>query len=478
MRHQRLHDIGFFVVAALCAGFLLAVTRGAQERERRKLVAAWEPEEAAYAADREVLEAALAGIAGGGDGLPDVVLIAVDGLRADAVGALEPGGMRATPAIDELARGAALVGRLQAPSSEPALSRASLLTGRHPIEHGVLRDSRGGLARRLSEGLPTLAERLGGAGYRTVGISGAGVGGGAWHLSRGFDAFVGKGLPAGAFALDYARADRVTELALAAAEGLAGGGRFLWVEYRDPAVPWVAWEDAIADPLSLVHYALWWPGKKKSGWTKRRRLVLSRSAAVQDSTRETWRAAYAADVRLMDRELGRLLEGLAQRGIGEEDWVILVGAHGMYLGEHELLGEGLDVYQEGVDVPLIVRAPAALSPPVDATGLADALLEALGLEPLVPPDERDALAVSEVYYAPALDLRASYGSRFRRVRRAFRDGEHLLLLDDRGQLEAFDLGADPGQRRPLSDAGWIEPLHQRAERWLSDHRAEASEARP
>ncbi len=478
MRYQRLHDIGFFVVAALCAGFLLGVSRGAQVREHRKIVAAWEPEEAAYAADRGVLEAAMEGISGGGAELPDVVLIAVDGLRADAVGVLEPGGLRATPAIDGFARGAGLVGRLQAPSSEPAPSRASLLTGRYPVEHGVRRDSRGVLARRLPEDLPTLAERLSGAGYRAVGISGASVGAGAWHLRRGFDAFVGGGLSPGAFALGYARADRVTELALAAAEALGDGGRFLWVEYRDPAVPWVAWEDAIADPMGLVHYALWWPGKRKGGWTKRRRLVLGRSDAVQDSTRETWRAAYTADVKLMDREIGRLLEGLAQRGIGEGDWVILVGAHGMYLGEHALLGEGLDVYQEGVEVPLIARGPAALSAPVDATGLADALLAALGLEPLVSSEERGGLAVSEVSYAPALDLRASYGGRFQRVRRAFRDGEHLLLLDDRGQIEAFDLGADPGQRQPLSEAEWIEPLRHRAERWLSDRRAEASGARP
>src|SRR6476646_2439677 len=67
---------------------------------------------------------------------PDVVLITVDTLRADRVGATG-GSAGVTPAIDELARGGATL--LDATAHVPLTlpSHTSILTGRYPIAHGV-----------------------------------------------------------------------------------------------------------------------------------------------------------------------------------------------------------------------------------------------------------------------------------------------------------------------------------------------------
>ena len=51
-------------------------------------------------------------------------------------------------------------------SSWTAPSHASLFTGLHPGAHGTTQEDW-----RLREGIPTLAEQLGAAGYRTIGIT-------------------------------------------------------------------------------------------------------------------------------------------------------------------------------------------------------------------------------------------------------------------------------------------------------------------
>ena len=69
--------------------------------------------------------------------------------------------------------------------------------------------------------------------------------------------------------------------------------------------------------------------------------------------------------------------------------------------------------------------------------------------------------------ADAAALRAVKTTRFNRERRAFRDGDHELLLDSRGRQKAFDLATDPGQESPVREAAWIDPLRARADAWIA-----------
>src|SRR6478672_610187 len=115
---------------------------------------------------------AVAGLAGCGKGgtpqngvarRPDIVLITIDTLRADRVGATGgPAGV--TPAIDDLARGGAAF--LDAPAHVPLTlpSHTSILTGRYPTAHGVHDNS----GFTLGADVPTLATILHGVGYHTA----------------------------------------------------------------------------------------------------------------------------------------------------------------------------------------------------------------------------------------------------------------------------------------------------------------------
>ena len=94
----------------------------------------------------------------------NVVLISMDTLRADHVGAY--GYPRpVTPAIDRLAGDGVLFEDAIGQSAWTRPSHFSMFTGLYPIEHGVV-----GMAgrSRLAEGTPTLASSLRAAGWRTV----------------------------------------------------------------------------------------------------------------------------------------------------------------------------------------------------------------------------------------------------------------------------------------------------------------------
>src|SRR5687767_5591393 len=87
-----------------------------------------------------------------------VVLITIDTLRADHVGAY--GGTARTPALDALARDGARFDRAYATAPITLTSHASLMTGRYPPGHGGRHNGM-----RIDLRTPTLAEAFGRAGF-------------------------------------------------------------------------------------------------------------------------------------------------------------------------------------------------------------------------------------------------------------------------------------------------------------------------
>src|SRR5262249_30372463 len=113
-----------------------------------------------------------------------VLLVTIDTLRADAVGAYgNPG--RATPWMDRLAAGGGRFDQAHAQNVMTLPSHANILTGRHPFEHGV-RDNAGF---RMRRDLDTLASLLKARGYRTGAFVSAFPLDARFGLDRGFDVY-------------------------------------------------------------------------------------------------------------------------------------------------------------------------------------------------------------------------------------------------------------------------------------------------
>ena len=113
----------------------------------------------------------------------NVVLITIDTLRADRVGAYGYAGAR-TPTLDALARGGTRFDRAYAPAPITLTSHASLLSGRYPAGHAARHN---GL--RIKADVPLITELFQRAGFKTGAFVGAFPLDRRFGLERGFQAY-------------------------------------------------------------------------------------------------------------------------------------------------------------------------------------------------------------------------------------------------------------------------------------------------
>ena len=302
-----------------------------------------------------------------------VVLISIDTLRADHVGAVRAG-VALTPAIDGLAREAIRFTDALANCTVTRSSHASMLTGLYPWRHGIP-DNSGS----LRPGVTTLAEALRARGVATGAVVSSYP---LRELARGFGTFHQ--------AFDHTEANRDEPVAspAAATEAALGWLRehgreryFLFVHYFPPHGPYNAPErfrlpelEAPSGrllPLSRLNY-------EQGAIPAYQKLGDERDPAI-------YRARYAARVRFVDHHVGRLLEGLRALGLYDEAAILLTSDHGESLGEREWwFCHGNLTYREQSAVPLLLKLPggararAAVDTPVQGVDLFPTVLALLG----------------------------------------------------------------------------------------------------
>ncbi len=320
---------------------------------------------------------------------PHLVLVVIDTLRADHVGAY--GHPRPTsPRIDRLARAGSVFTRALATSSWTRPSIASLFTSRPPSEHGAI-----AFDRAMRSDLPTLAEHLGDAGYRTVGVSGNFVHVNAeTGLARGFDEFEvlspaieeGSGdvlLRIGKVAVRAPSAEEVNRAVLSRLPESAEAPLFLYVHYMEPHAGYLPREPFLsALALEVEH------GGASEPATSDRVVALAQRAELPEPAEiERLRALYDGEVAAVDHAVGELLDALEQRGFADNAIVVVVSDHGEEFGEHGGLFHGITLYDESLRVPLVIhdaRHPTdglRRDEPVDLLDVAPTLLALAGLPP-------------------------------------------------------------------------------------------------
>lgn len=270
---------------------------------------------------------ALAGAAGWwfwrpGLARPNVLLITVDTLRADHVGAYGATFAR-TPHMDRLAAEGVRMADAIASAPITVPSHASMLTGLYPPAHGV-RDN-GSAA--LPPAAVTLTEQLREAGYETQAFVSAVVLSRLYGLDQGFEGYDDDLWAEDAPRLFMIRdrpASRTTDRVLAWFD------RWKATTDRRPFFTWVHFFDP--------HQPLQAPEEDRRG------------AASE----------YDAEITAADRAVGRIVEALREAGVLDDTIVVLTSDHGESLGEHGEATHAVFVYDATVKVPLVVRYPRAL----------------------------------------------------------------------------------------------------------------------
>ncbi|MEM1201932.1 MAG: sulfatase-like hydrolase/transferase [Acidobacteriota bacterium] len=391
---------------------------------------------------------------------PDIVLVTVDTLRFDRMSG--NGYARPTsPYVDALTRRGAQFtqARTVEPLTAPAL--ASMLTSRHPQDHGATRN---GLPMRA--GLDSLARTLGKRGYRTAAFVGN------WTLR---DELTGLGEHFDVYNEVFSRkrwfglmfGEATAEHLNSEALGWLGEHRktspttpvFLWVHYVEPHAPY-RFHRQFAGRLGLHR----------------------RTADASDR--------YDTEIAFVDEQVGYLLAEF-QQGMNSDvpPLVIFTADHGESLGEHDYWGHGRHLYEATLHIPWAMSWQGRLAPQkVDGlASILDLAPTVLGLVGLRVPESFQGFDWSEILRSggEAPEGRITYhqahrgavsnpGPQSRRrglleVGVVSADGKEILRIKGQHRRQRFDLGADPTELESLVDerskpsaelAAWLETVRQ------------------
>jgi arylsulfatase A-like enzyme len=380
---------------------------------------------------------------------PNVVVVSIDTLRADALGVY--GGPAATPTLDRLAAEGTRFEWAFSPAPSTAPSHATLFTGRDVPHHQLLRNGDA-----LGDDLPTLAESFRTGGWHTAAFVSSFVLDARFGWSRGFDHYdddlpdssstMKKEPYPGAFwsAHRFAGFDRrATATTQAAIEWLHDAPEpfFLFVHYFDPHAPYAP-PDAYGQRTASLAIPL--AGREVPRIDSVQLLALAR--------------LYHGEVLYVDDSLGALLAAVAERSGERSVLTVVTSDHGEGLGQHGWIEHATHLYDEQVRVPFLVhwpgRVPAGgvLHTPVGLADLAPTLLELAGLPPPADPDGRSLARSLSAGREPA--ARPLFGDRHpvsgaagwdRGVKRSVRTTHWKYIRSDQGPEELYDLGADPAE---------------------------------
>lgn len=409
-------------------------------------------------------------------GKPDVLLIVLDTVRADAAPAPD-GAPLPTPALARLAREGTRFTNAFSTSCWTLTAHASIFTGLTAREHGT-----GWQDPYLPADFPTVAERFARSGYRTAGFSANVWVSPEFGLDRGFDRFTtlsAADRPPAPWALRlvpslFASLDAALPFDDKGGSSLASAAlRFLAARDDRPAFVFL---NLLEAHMPYAPPERWLRRIAGRSWSRRELLDVSQSplqgllpGTVPGARQiEGLRALYGAEVAYDDEILGRILEALRASGRLDGTIVAVLSDHGENLGDHPPLDHQLGLWDSLIHVPLIFRAPARLPAGTardELVSLADipaALEDLAGIGAQGRRDPIDGLepriAVDFSYDRPGevLDrIRAQLGidpAPWDRRLDGIRSRATKWIVGSDGTAYAFDLTRDPGETSNLAGA--------------------------
>lgn len=369
----------------------------------------------------------------------NVIIYLVDTLRAGHLGCY--GYNRpVSPRIDAFARQSAVFRHTVAQSSWTRPTTTTILTGLLPRTHNVFshRDA-------LAPQAVTLAERLRERGFHTAGFVTNPNVAPNFGLDQGFELYrlVGP---------KRRTAAGINEVA---AEWLDSVWKkdapfFLYLHTMEPHAPYDP------PPAFLPRFA---PGPRNPAWTQMAfvEALEDGSAVGTPEVRQGLQNLYDAEIAENDEAFGALVDLLVQRKLWDDTVIVFVADHGEEFGDHGGWEHGKTLYDEMLDVPLIVRIPGAGGQVVERQAqqvdVVPTILDALGLKVPADLEGRSLLTFSGEPVADPQEEPAFSWLEERSLRSAAVTTPEWRLVEKRFPVSGsflYDRRADPGERRNLA----------------------------
>lgn len=343
------------------------------------------------------------------------ILITVDTLRADRIHCYGfP--LVETPTMDLFASRGVLFEKCIAQTPLTLPSHASLLTGTHPLFHGV-RDNGGFL---VPQELVTLAEVFKEKNYKTSAFVAAYVLDSKWGLNQGFDTYFDqfdlskyKSISLGNV---QRRGDEVIDEVLRWLDQHKNERFFTWVHLYDPHTPY--------EPPSPF------------------------SEKYPDRP-------YVGEIAYTDSQLGRLWGYLEENNLIDNTILIFASDHGESLGEHQESTHGFFIYQEGIHVPLIFVTPFEDLHGIrrgEVVSLVDIMPTVLEMDGMPFPSQVQGKSLLPLFFAEkknkvSFAYAETYYPRFHygwSELKSIQEGRFKLIIAP--ELELYDLVSDPDEK--------------------------------
>jgi arylsulfatase A-like enzyme len=459
---------------------------------------------------------------------PDILFLVLDTQRADRLscyGYTAP----TSPHLDAFAARSTLFQRAIAPAQWTIPSHASMFTGVYPSVHQTVQSYS-----VLPDELPTLAERLRDGGYFTAGFCNNPLVGVINNgLRRGFYSFLNYSGLINAYPNQAGEAPRwldryrqgfkrfVAKLLNQVQDAFARSDALLALSFTPLMVP--LWQTALSfkgnttksleDAARLfidrrgvqpdqpvfafinlmgTHMPYHPPRRymekfaphvlrDREAQTYLRRFnsdvygwLAPLAGALDDRQKAALDGMYDAEVACQDEQVGAFLQKLEQAGVLDNTLVIICSDHGEHLGEKQFIGHSLTLYNELVQVPLIIREPnrtaqgEAIEQVVSTCHLFHTVLDAAGLA----TDEESQFSLlhqttnpvhNQRVFSEAVPPQNVLNLLLKRQpdlirdracdqpRRAVWVGTHKLIETGDQFLELYDFQEDPQESLNLSD---------------------------
>ena len=412
------------------------------------------------------------------DRRPNVLLVTLDTLRFDALGANQDAALRLgytvsdpalvhTPFLDALAARSYLFEEAWSAANSTQPSHASILTGA-PVQDHSLFDNFGSLAPANR----TLAEELRAAGYETAAVVCQGAISIPAGFGQGFDRFVpasATSITDGRLALDVATAW------LREWEAAGEGPFFLWVHLFDPHTPYLLPDGFVEGFAETVGVSLPDPDTAAPLFPPVK--VLPPELAFLEGVRSEAYADYLyhVEVTYTDALMGELLAALEPHAA--DTLVALTSDHGEFLGEGGSYYNHRGLEAETLHVPLFLSLPGqtegrVVTDRVTSRDVTPTVVSLLGLAEV--PEHRDLVAVADrgtaradrrLWFEHANGMQVGFRDERWHFVTTLRSGVELgtrvqatpagpvvrPVTSEAGDVFLYDWTVDPGLERNLAD---------------------------
>lgn len=194
-------------------------------------------------------------------------------------------------------------------------------------------------------------------------------------------------------------------------------------------------------------------------------IVMNNSGKTQVAHMELWLhdvptmeelpGRYRREAEASDIAFGNLISMLKKRKLYDSSLIVFTSDHGEALGEHGVVGHVVNLHDEMLHVPLMIKLPKghdgrrwlehSQRDLVRLIDVAPTILDALGLQPLPDPEGSSLLAKADRTL-----LAQTFQPEAPRTLFALRDQRTKLVYDVAADtFRMYDLNADPGELRDI-----------------------------